>query len=144
MPSVLAGTRRGRGRDRMCGIVAYVGPEEAAPIVLDGLAKLEYRGYDSAGLAVLDREGGLSVLKDVGKLSVLRGNVDRNMPRGGTGLGHTRWATHGKPTQVNAHPHLDDDGDIAVIHNGIVENHNELRRELQARGHAFASETDTE
>jgi glutamine---fructose-6-phosphate transaminase (isomerizing) len=128
----------------MCGIVAYVGPQEAAPIVLNGLAKLEYRGYDSAGLAVLDREGGLSVLKDVGKLSVLRGSVDEDTPRGGTGLGHTRWATHGKPTQLNAHPHLDDDGDIAVIHNGIVENHNALRRELLARGHTFASETDTE
>src|SRR4029079_13171690 len=128
----------------MCGIVAYVGPQEAAPIVLDGLAKLEYRGYDSAGLAVLDCEGVLSVLKDVGKLSVLRSSVGREPPHGGTGLGHTRWATHGKPTQLNAHPHVDDHGDIAVIHNGIVENHRELRSELQARGTAFVSETDTE
>jgi glucosamine--fructose-6-phosphate aminotransferase (isomerizing) len=128
----------------MCGIVAYVGRQEAAPIVLDGLARLEYRGYDSAGLAVLDAEGTLSVVKDVGKLSVLRGAVDGAMPAGGTGLGHTRWATHGKPTQLNAHPHLDEHGDIAVIHNGIVENHAELRRELQSRGHSFTSETDTE
>ena len=128
----------------MCGIVAYVGRQEAASVVLDGLARLEYRGYDSAGLAVLDAEGGLSVVKDVGKLAVLRGAVDGAMPHGGTGLGHTRWATHGKPTQLNAHPHLDEHEDIAVVHNGIVENHVELRRELQARGHVFVSETDTE
>ena len=128
----------------MCGIVGYVGSREAAPIVLDGLARLEYRGYDSAGLAVLDREGGLTLSKDVGKLAVLRGQVEGAWPAGNTGIGHTRWATHGKPTQANAHPHLDGQGDVAVIHNGIVENFRALRRELEGRGHVFRSETDSE
>jgi glucosamine--fructose-6-phosphate aminotransferase (isomerizing) len=128
----------------MCGIVGYVGDGAAAPFVLDGLACLEYRGYDSAGIAVLDDEGDLFLAKDVGKLANLREQLNGTMPAGGTGIGHTRWATHGKPTQLNAHPHTDASGDIVVIHNGIVENFRELRAALIARGHAFVSETDTE
>jgi glutamine---fructose-6-phosphate transaminase (isomerizing) len=128
----------------MCGIVGYVGGAEAAPIVLEGLAKLEYRGYDSAGIAVLADDGALSVRKDVGKLAILRGSLNGSTPPGTTAIGHTRWATHGRATQVNAHPHTDTSGDVVVIHNGIVENFRELRAELISRGHTFHSETDTE
>jgi glucosamine--fructose-6-phosphate aminotransferase (isomerizing) len=128
----------------MCGIVGYVGSEPAAPIVLDGLARLEYRGYDSAGIAVLDGEGELFLAKDVGKLANLRSGLEGSLPPGSMGIGHTRWATHGKATQINAHPHTDTAGDVVVIHNGIVENFRELRGELIGRGHAFLSETDTE
>jgi len=128
----------------MCGIVGYVGSKQAAPIVLDGLAQLEYRGYDSAGIAIQNDAGLLAVRKDAGKLANLRASLGAVMPRGGTGIGHTRWATHGGATQVNAHPHTDVSGDVVVIHNGIVENYRELREELIARGHTFNSETDTE
>jgi len=128
----------------MCGIMGYVGGEEAAPIILDGLARLEYRGYDSAGIAVLDDEGRLRVAKGVGKLAALRASVANNLPAGHAGIGHTRWATHGRATEANAHPHADSTGDILVIHNGIVENYRELRDALAAGGHTFASETDTE
>ena len=128
----------------MCGIVGYVGGEQAAPIVLDGLARLEYRGYDSAGIAILDAGGALFVEKDAGKLAVLRGRLGGDLPQGGAGIGHTRWATHGKATQINAHPHTDTSGDVVVIHNGIVENFRELRQALLRRGHRFRSETDTE
>jgi glucosamine--fructose-6-phosphate aminotransferase (isomerizing) len=128
----------------MCGIVGYVGPQQAAPIVLDGLAQLEYRGYDSAGIAVLTDNGILSVKKDAGKLAALRTSLGLAVPTGTTGIGHTRWATHGGATQVNAHPHTDVSGDVVVIHNGIVENYRALRDELIARGHVFNSETDTE
>jgi glucosamine--fructose-6-phosphate aminotransferase (isomerizing) len=130
--------------DRMCGIVGYAGPREAASVVLEGLAQLEYRGYDSAGLAILSDDGTLTVAKDAGKLANLRGQLRDSLPKGTTGVGHTRWATHGKATQDNAHPHTDTYGDIVVIHNGIVENHRELRAELAERGHEFRSETDTE
>jgi glucosamine--fructose-6-phosphate aminotransferase (isomerizing) len=128
----------------MCGIVGYVGNEEAAPIILDGLSRLEYRGYDSAGIAVLDANGTLEVTRDVGKLEVLRARVEASMPRGGTGIGHTRWATHGGATLTNAHPHTDTSGDVVVIHNGIVENYRELKAGLLSRGHTYRSETDTE
>ncbi|HWO72803.1 MAG TPA: glutamine--fructose-6-phosphate transaminase (isomerizing) [Dehalococcoidia bacterium] len=129
----------------MCGIVGYVGQREAAGIVLDGLAQLEYRGYDSAGIAVLADDGRLSVVKDAGRLAQLQAALKREgLPPGRTGIGHTRWATHGKPSQLNAHPHSDRTGDVVVIHNGIVENYRKLREDLAANGHTFVSETDTE
>ncbi|MGM1017364.1 MAG: glutamine--fructose-6-phosphate transaminase (isomerizing) [Actinomycetota bacterium] len=129
----------------MCGIVGYVGPRPSQDILLAGLARLEYRGYDSAGIAVIDTEGTLGMRKKAGKLSALRGSLgDSALPDGTTGIGHTRWATHGGPTDVNAHPHLADDGRLAVIHNGIIENFGELRTELLAEGVEFQSETDTE
>jgi glucosamine--fructose-6-phosphate aminotransferase (isomerizing) len=128
----------------MCGIVGYVGKAEAGPLILDGLAQLEYRGYDSAGIAIQDGDGSICVKKDVGKLTVLRDGLNGSMPRGTAGIGHTRWATHGKASQINAHPHTDVSGDVVVIHNGIVENFRELRAELMASGHVFTSETDTE
>jgi glutamine---fructose-6-phosphate transaminase (isomerizing) len=127
----------------MCGIVGYVGPDEALPIVLEGLRRLEYRGYDSAGVAILD--GGLGVVKRAGRLAELEEALDLSDPITGTsGMGHTRWATHGAPTDRNAHPHVDCTGAIAVIHNGIVENFQALRARLDKAGHTFASETDTE
>jgi glucosamine--fructose-6-phosphate aminotransferase (isomerizing) len=127
----------------MCGIIGYAGDYDAAPILLDGLQRLEYRGYDSAGIAVLD-EGAIRVVKAAGKLSALRAGLEGAYPAGRTGIGHTRWATHGKPTDDNAHPHLDCRSEVVVIHNGIVENYAPLRAELQARGHDLRSETDTE
>jgi glutamine---fructose-6-phosphate transaminase (isomerizing) len=126
----------------MCGIVGYVGPDEALPIVVEGLRRLEYRGYDSAGVAVID--GGLGVVKRAGKLAELEAALAGESPSGSVGMGHTRWATHGAPTDRNAHPHLDCAGRIAVIHNGIVENFRSLRAGLEKQGHAFVSETDTE
>src|SRR5919106_4241967 len=127
----------------MCGIVGYVGPDRALPIILEGLRRLEYRGYDSSGVALLD--GDLTVVKRAGKLSELDAALDdRRAPSGTVGIGHTRWATHGAPTDENAHPHTDCDGRIAVIHNGIVENHAELRAGLEKRGHLMRSDTDTE
>ncbi|MCK6068056.1 MULTISPECIES: glutamine--fructose-6-phosphate transaminase (isomerizing) [Microbacterium] len=129
----------------MCGIIGYVGPRQSQDILMSGLARLEYRGYDSAGIAVIDGEGGLGMRKRAGKLAVLRDDlVDRPMPDGTTGIGHTRWATHGGPTDVNAHPHLADDGKLAVIHNGIIENFAELKSELVGEGFSFRSDTDTE
>ncbi|MDT3316756.1 glutamine--fructose-6-phosphate transaminase (isomerizing) [Microbacterium sp. KSW4-11] len=129
----------------MCGIVGYVGPRDSQAILLSGLARLEYRGYDSAGIAVIDREGDLDMRKRAGKLQVLRDDLTAHpMADGTTGIGHTRWATHGGPTDVNAHPHLADDGKLAVIHNGIIENFAELKAELLAEGYTFRSETDTE
>lgn len=128
----------------MCGIVGYVGPDEAVPVVLDGLSQLEYRGYDSAGIAVIDSHGNLATAKDAGKLVNLRNKIPASLTGTGTGIGHTRWATHGRASQLNAHPHLDCSNEIAVIHNGIVENHRELRLELEAEGCEFRSQTDTE
>ncbi|HEX9413213.1 MAG TPA: glutamine--fructose-6-phosphate transaminase (isomerizing), partial [Ktedonobacterales bacterium] len=128
----------------MCGIVGYVGPQNAISILLDGLQRLEYRGYDSAGIAVLSDEGALQVTKRAGKLANLRSAIALAEPVGTMGIGHTRWATHGRPNDNNAHPHGDCHGDISVIHNGIIENYAELRDGLLARGHAFQSETDTE
>jgi glucosamine--fructose-6-phosphate aminotransferase (isomerizing) len=128
----------------MCGIIGYVGEQEAAPVIIDGLRRLEYRGYDSVGLAVLSESGELAVRKREGKLSGLASILEESWPRGKQGIGHTRWATHGRPSDRNAHPHGDCSGDVVVIHNGIVENHRELRNRLAAAGHEFRSETDTE
>src|SRR5262245_19963475 len=125
----------------MCGIVGYVGPRNAAPILLDGLRKLEYRGYDSAGLAV-HAASGLEVVRAVGKLVNLARAIDKKNLEGVTGIGHTRWATHGRPSEPNAHPHVA--GDVAVVHNGIIENHLELKHELERDGVRFSSDTDTE
>jgi len=131
--------------DPMCGIVGYVGPRDSQAILLSGLARLEYRGYDSAGIAVIDADGGLDIRKRAGKLQVLRDDLAAHpMPDGTTGIGHTRWATHGGPTDANAHPHLADDDRLAVIHNGIIENFAELKAELLSEGFTFRSETDTE
>ncbi len=127
----------------MCGIIGYTGPHHALPVLTDGLATLQYRGYDSAGVVVAGADG-LSVAKRAGKLANLTGELaGRSLP-GRAGLGHTRWATHGEPNDVNAHPQLDPSGEVAVIHNGMIENFAELKAELLAAGHVFASETDTE
>ncbi len=129
----------------MCGIVGYIGTKQAAPIILDGLAKLEYRGYDSAGMAVYDGKGKINITKSVGRLKVLE-----NMTHGGEtmpglcGIGHTRWATHGAPSDINAHPHFNEAETITVVHNGIIENYLQLRKMLIERGYHFVSETDTE
>jgi glucosamine--fructose-6-phosphate aminotransferase (isomerizing) len=127
----------------MCGIVGYVGSREATPIVFEGLKRLEYRGYDSAGIAVI-QDGQLAVRRDVGKLVNLEARLRAAPVTGTIGIGHTRWATHGKPSQMNAHPHVDCSGELVVIQNGIVENYRPLRQELRAEGHRFSSETDTE
>jgi len=127
----------------MCGIVGYSGPQSAATPLIEGLRRLEYRGYDSAGIA-LGTPGKLFIEKKAGKLSNLEGSLDASLPVVHSGIGHTRWATHGGPTDRNAHPHVDNEGKLAVIHNGIIENYSELRKELEARGHKFSSETDTE
>src|SRR5207253_6722315 len=125
----------------MCGIVGYVGDEQCATLLVEGLRKLEYRGYDSAGVAVLGDKG-LAVVRAKGKLANLEKRLGESMPKGVTGIGHTRWATHGKPSDENAHPHKY--GGVAVVHNGIIENHLELKESLQRAGHKFSSETDTE
>jgi glucosamine--fructose-6-phosphate aminotransferase (isomerizing) len=129
----------------MCGIVGYVGERNSLDVLMGGLRRLEYRGYDSAGIAVVDDEGDLEFAKRAGKLQVLADELERHpIHRGGTGIGHTRWATHGGPTDRNAHPHLGDDDKLALIHNGIIENFSELKEELLADGAEFLSETDTE
>ncbi|MBN9157307.1 MULTISPECIES: glutamine--fructose-6-phosphate transaminase (isomerizing) [unclassified Microbacterium] len=129
----------------MCGIVGYVGSRPSQDILLAGLARLEYRGYDSAGIAVIDEAGSLGMRKKAGKLQMLRDSLaDAALPDGSTGIGHTRWATHGGPTDANAHPHLADGDKLALIHNGIIENFAALRAELEAEGVTFRSETDTE
>ncbi|MGI8552371.1 MAG: glutamine--fructose-6-phosphate transaminase (isomerizing) [Dehalococcoidia bacterium] len=127
----------------MCGIVGYVGPRQAADILLDGLRSLEYRGYDSAGIAILDN-GELTLEKRAGKLRTLEAALEGKKPEGMIGVGHTRWATHGAPNDLNAHPHQDCTGDVVAIHNGIIENYLQLRQDLQRHGHHFASEADTE
>ena len=129
----------------MCGIVGFTGCHRAAPILLDGLSKLEYRGYDSAGIAVRDGEGETEVIKAKGRLKVLseKTNGGESVP-GTCGIGHTRWATHGEPSENNAHPHVSDDGNVVAVHNGIIENYQELKDKLLRKGYAFYSETDTE
>jgi len=128
----------------MCGIVGYVGPRDAAPILLEGLRRLEYRGYDSAGLAVLTEDGEVFVEKKAGKLSNLTEHLNGGAPAGHPGIAHTRWATHGRPNDANAHPHRDCSGRLALIHNGIIENYAPIKERLLAAGHRFTSETDTE
>ncbi|MGH2446954.1 MAG: glutamine--fructose-6-phosphate transaminase (isomerizing) [Candidatus Limnocylindria bacterium] len=128
----------------MCGIVGYVGPRDAAPILLEGLRRLEYRGYDSAGIAVLTENGEVFVEKKAGKLSNLTEHLNGDSPAGHPGIGHTRWATHGPPNDTNAHPHTDCSGKLALIHNGIIENYVEIKNRLVTSGHRFESETDTE
>ncbi len=127
----------------MCGIVGYIGPRDATPVILSGLKRLEYRGYDSAGLAVI-QDGSIEIRRDAGKLERLENLVTSNPVHGNLGIGHTRWATHGEPSARNAHPHLGMTGDVVLVHNGIVENYLELRDELIAEGAVFNSETDTE
>ena len=127
----------------MCGIVGYVGKEQAAPFLLDGLSKLEYRGYDSSGIATFDGTK-LVVEKCVGRLAALEEKIAGHIPQGHIGIGHTRWATHGRPADNNAHPHTDGKGQFAIVHNGIIENYLPLKEALLKKGHEFKSETDTE
>src|SRR5881397_2322081 len=122
----------GRERNLMCGIVAYVGRKIAQPLLIEGLKRLEYRGYDSAGVAVIDEKGELHIRRAVGRISVLEANIHEKdrLPPAHVGMAHTRWATHGAPTEVNAHPHTDDTGRIAIVHNGIIENYAALKQFL--------------
>src|SRR3954468_18079027 len=127
----------------MCGIVGYLGQRDATPIILEGLRRLEYRGYDSAGIAVLDGRG-FQTRKKKGKIADGLGQlVEVSPPRGKVGLGHTRWATHGAPTDENSHPHFDHSGKIAVVHNGVIENYDRIKDRLIKAGHDFKSATDT-
>ena len=128
----------------MCGIVGYLGQDDAWPIIYEGLKRLEYRGYDSAGIAIVDSSGELHLRKTVGKVNGLEATIDGAFPHGSVGLGHTRWATHGRPSYANAHPHTDCYNRVVVVHNGIVENYLELKHRLIESGHVFESETDTE
>src|SRR5207253_2666798 len=128
----------------MCGIVGYIGTRKAVPIILDGLKRLEYRGYDSAGIAVVGDNGDLTVRRASGKLRNLEDAIRMSPLEGSWGIGHTRWATHGRPTEENAHPHRDCTGKIVVVHNGIVENYLSLKKKLIEEGHKFSTETDTE
>ncbi|MBI5061632.1 MAG: class II glutamine amidotransferase, partial [Candidatus Aenigmarchaeota archaeon] len=126
----------------MCGIIGYIGKEKAAPILLNGLKRLEYRGYDSCGIATIN--SGLQIRKDIGRISEANSKHKFSELGGTIGMAHTRWATHGGVTQQNAHPHTDCKNEIAVAHNGIIENYQELREKLQKAGHSFKSQTDTE
>src|ERR1035437_7296552 len=128
----------------MCGIVGYVVSREATPVLLDGLKRLEYRGYDSAGIAVVGDGGVVRVARSASKLGNLTEKISQNPPPGRFGIGHTRWATHGRPSEENAHPHCDASGRVVVIHNGIIENFLPVKQGLQAQGVRFLSETDTE
>lgn len=127
----------------MCGIIGYIGKKNAAPILLEGLTKLEYRGYDSAGIAVMS-ESSANISKSVGRLNVLQTKLAKSMPKGKVGIGHSRWATHGRPSDENSHPHADCSGKFIVVHNGIIENYHILKEQLENEGHKFVSETDTE
>src|SRR5215831_9337171 len=127
----------------MCGIIGYIGPKDVVPVLIDGLRRLEYRGYDSAGVAVV-RGGQVELRRSAGKLSRLEDVITSHPITGEYGVGHTRWATHGRPTEENAHPHRDCTGKIVVVHNGIIENYLDLKHQLQKEGHTFVTETDTE
>jgi len=127
----------------MCGIIGYFGNKDSVPILINGLKRLEYRGYDSAGLAVMGDDQ-LYFLKKAGKVSVLEREVDDHVLHGSIGMAHTRWATHGEPNDINAHSHLDQEGKIALVHNGIIENYNVLKQVLEKEGVTFQSETDSE
>src|SRR5260370_34286139 len=127
----------------MCGIVGYIGDKDAVGVIVDGLKRLEYRGYDSAGVVVLG-PGGLEVRRAAGRIKVLEGLLGERPVSGHIGIGHTRWATHGRPTDDNAHPHTDGSGTLVVVHNGIIENYLPIKERLGAEGHVFTSETDTE
>src|SRR5580704_10702233 len=133
-----------QGACRMCGIVGYIGPKKVVPVIIEGLRKLEYRGYDSAGIAVVTKEGKLEIRRAPGKLRNLEEVILKSPIEGTYGIGHTRWATHGRPTEENAHPHRDCTGQYVVVHNGIIENYLELKEKLQREGHKFVTETDTE
>jgi len=128
----------------VCGIVGYIGPKKVVPLILDGLHRLEYRGYDSAGIAVVNKNGKLEIRRASGKLNNLEEVLRESPIEGVYGIGHTRWATHGRPTEENAHPHRDCTGEVVVVHNGIIENYLELKKELTGEGHKFVTETDTE
>src|SRR6266481_2745837 len=128
----------------MCGIVGYIGPQSVVPVIIEGLRRLEYRGYDSAGIAVAGGPEGLALRRAPGKLRNLETVIAGSPINGSFGIGHTRWATHGRPTEENAHPHRDGSGTLVVVHNGIVENYLTLKNALIAKGHKFVSETDTE
>src|SRR5688500_17301958 len=127
----------------MCGIIGYIGSKPVVPVLLDGLRRMEYRGYDSAGVALVGAEG-IELRRSAGKLANLEFAIETDPIDGLYGVGHTRWATHGRPTEENAHPHRDCTGRIVVVHNGIIENYLELKKELQGQGHTFKTETDTE
>ncbi len=127
----------------MCGIVGYVGKNQASPVLINGLSKLEYRGYDSAGVAIIE-DNRLKVTKCKGRLANLEAKLDETPISGAVGIGHTRWATHGEPSDLNSHPHSNEDETISVVHNGIIENYLHLREWLTAKGYKFMSETDTE
>src|SRR5258705_4678576 len=127
----------------MCGIVGYIGPKDVVPVLIDGLRKLEYRGYDSAGVAVVNH-GAVSLRRSAGKLANLEQVISADPIQGEYGVGHTRWATHGRPTEENAHPHRDCTGKIVVVHNGIIGNYLQLKQELISEGHAFVTESDTD
>ena len=127
----------------MCGIVAYIGQKEAFPIVLSGLKRLEYRGYDSAGVALL-KEGNINIFKKEGKVANLEASVVGHDISANRGIGHTRWATHGVPNDENSHPHTSQSGDLVIVHNGIIENYDTLKKALSSRGYSFQSDTDTE
>ena len=127
----------------MCGIVGYIGTRKASPILINGLLRLEYRGYDSAGISTIEKNG-LSVMKDKGRVNNLYNLEGIDSLNGTIGIAHTRWATHGKPSKENSHPQLDNSGSFAVVHNGIIENYHELRNFLIKKGYTFSSQTDTE
>src|SRR4051812_30602774 len=127
----------------MCGIVGYVGKHKAAPLIIEGLKRLEYRGYDSAGVAVF-QEGGFNIAKKIGRVVNLEKEAVKHRLTGTYGMGHTRWATHGGVTDANAHPHLSSDGKVALIHNGVIENYSKIKKFLLSKGYTFQSETDTE
>src|SRR6185436_8308721 len=135
--------RRTKAESNMCGIVGYVGPKPLVPVIMEGLRRLEYRGYDSAGIAVV-RDGKMDIRRSAGKLANLQDALAKHPLEGEYGIGHTRWATHGRPTEENAHPHRDCKGKVVVVHNGIIENYLELKHQLISEGHKFVTETDTE